>query len=108
MKKYKYYPALFIITISIFLASSFFADAKESKVLSTKNNALTIEEKQNISIFENVKDSVVFISIHQQVIDNLRMTTFDIPKGSGSGFIWDKDGHIVTNYHETYKTVKSQ
>ena len=99
MKKYKYYAALFIITISIFLTSTFFANAKESKVLSDKNSALTIEEKQNISIFENVKDSVVFISIHQQVIDNWRMSTFDIPKGAGSGFIWDKDGHIVTNYH---------
>ena len=99
MKKYQYYAALFIITISIFLTSTFFANAKESQVLSTKSSALTIEEKQNISIFENVKDSVVFISIHQQVIDNLRMTTFDIPKGSGSGFVWDKDGHIVTNYH---------
>ncbi|HEC45253.1 MAG TPA: trypsin-like serine protease, partial [Epsilonproteobacteria bacterium] len=99
MKKYKYYLSFFIITISIFLTNVFFANAKESKVLFAKNSALTIEEKQNISIFENVKDSVVFISIHQQVIDNLRMTTFDIPKGSGSGFIWDKDGHIVTNYH---------
>lgn len=99
MKKYKYNAALFIITISIFLTNTFFANAKESKVLSAKNSALTIEEKQNISIFENVKDSVVFISIHQQVIDNWRMSTFEIPKGAGSGFIWDKDGHIVTNYH---------
>jgi S1-C subfamily serine protease len=22
-----------------------------------------------------------------------------IPRGAGSGFVWDKDGHIVTNYH---------
>jgi hypothetical protein len=22
-----------------------------------------------------------------------------VPQGSGSGFIWDKKGHIVTNYH---------
>ena len=22
-----------------------------------------------------------------------------IPEGTGSGFVWDKDGHIVTNYH---------
>jgi len=72
MKKYKYNAALFIITISIFVTNTFFANAKESKVLSAKNSALTIEEKQNISIFENVKDSVVFISIHQQVIISLR------------------------------------
>lgn len=23
----------------------------------------------------------------------------EVPQGSGSGFVWDKDGHIVTNYH---------
>lgn len=22
-----------------------------------------------------------------------------MPQGSGSGFVWDKQGHIVTNYH---------
>jgi len=23
----------------------------------------------------------------------------EVPLGTGSGFVWDKDGHIVTNYH---------
>lgn len=23
----------------------------------------------------------------------------EVPQGSGSGFVWDKQGHIVTNYH---------
>ncbi|HET6374343.1 MAG TPA: trypsin-like peptidase domain-containing protein, partial [Candidatus Polarisedimenticolia bacterium] len=27
------------------------------------------------------------------------MDVFRIPQGSGSGFIWDREGHIVTNYH---------
>ncbi|WP_295419072.1 trypsin-like peptidase domain-containing protein [Sulfurovum sp.] len=99
MRKYKYYAVLFATTLSIFLACTFFVYAKESKVFSARTDAFTAEERQNISIFENVKDSVVFISIHQQVIDYWRMSTFDIPKGAGSGFIWDKDGHIVTNYH---------
>jgi len=64
-----------------------------------KNRAYTAEEKQNISIFKNSKNSVVFISIRQQVVDYWRMDTFDIPKGAGSGFVWDKEGHIVTNFH---------
>jgi S1-C subfamily serine protease len=25
--------------------------------------------------------------------------TLDVPQGSGSGFVWDKIGHIVTNFH---------
>ena len=99
MKTFKYKTAFLIIVASLFLAYSFLTNTKESKVLASKNSTLIEEEKQNISIFDNVKDSVVFISIHQQIIDPWRMSTFDIPKGAGSGFVWNKDGYIVTNYH---------
>jgi S1-C subfamily serine protease len=27
------------------------------------------------------------------------MNSFEVPQGSGSGFIWDDKGHIVTNFH---------
>jgi S1-C subfamily serine protease len=27
------------------------------------------------------------------------MDTSNLPKGVGSGFVWDKEGHIVTNFH---------
>jgi S1-C subfamily serine protease len=31
--------------------------------------------------------------------DIFNLNLFEIPQGSGSGFIWDQDGHIITNYH---------
>ena len=27
------------------------------------------------------------------------LDVLEVPQGSGSGFVWDRDGHIVTNYH---------
>ena len=27
------------------------------------------------------------------------MDTMQVPQGTGSGFIWDKKGHVVTNFH---------
>lgn len=27
------------------------------------------------------------------------LDVLEVPQGSGSGFVWDKQGHIVTNYH---------
>ena len=29
----------------------------------------------------------------------IRDSIYKMPAGTGSGFIWDSDGHIVTNYH---------
>ncbi len=27
------------------------------------------------------------------------MNELQVPQGAGSGFVWDRQGHIVTNYH---------
>ncbi len=56
-------------------------------------------EKSNIAIFEQAKPSVVYISTLQRVVDYWNMSVLDVPKGTGSGFVWDSFGHIVTNYH---------
>ncbi len=65
----------------------------------TPRGALMDIERTNIEIFEHSKDSVVYISTLQRVVDYWSMSITDIPKGTGSGFVWDKFGHIVTNYH---------
>ena len=65
----------------------------------TPRGALMDIERTNIEIFERSKDSVVYISTLQRVVDYWSMSVTDIPKGTGSGFVWDAFGHIVTNYH---------
>ena len=67
--------------------------------LNSCGSSLTKEEKRNIEIFKNNRDSVVFISTSNKVVDYYTLTRYNIPRGSGSGFIWDKKGDIVTNYH---------
>ncbi|MFP4522421.1 MAG: S1C family serine protease [Fibrobacterota bacterium] len=57
------------------------------------------DEKNSISVFENASPSVVFITSKRIKWDIFSMNVFEIPQGSGSGFVWDKKGHIVTNYH---------
>ncbi|MEA2049019.1 MAG: trypsin-like peptidase domain-containing protein [Campylobacterota bacterium] len=56
-------------------------------------------EKTNIEIFQQASPSVVYITT---LVNRLNYWTRDItriPKGTGSGFIWDAYGHIITNYH---------
>jgi len=65
----------------------------------TPRGELASDEKATIEIFERAKDAVVFISTSQQVMDLWTRNIFSVPQGSGSGFIWDEQGHIVTNFH---------
>jgi S1-C subfamily serine protease len=60
---------------------------------------LTVEEKSNITIFEASKGSVVFISTSDRIIDYWTRDVMTVPRGTGSGFIWDEAGHVVTNRH---------
>ena len=43
--------------------------------------------------------SVVYITTQSVVRDRFTMNVLEIPQGTGSGFIWDQQGHIVTNFH---------
>ncbi len=60
---------------------------------------LTPEEKSNISVFEASKASVVYISTSERVLDYWTRNVMTVPYGTGSGFIWDSAGHVVTNRH---------
>src|SRR5690606_2396549 len=42
---------------------------------------------------------VVFITTVQYVRDRWTLNVMRVPQGTGSGFIWDESGHVVTNYH---------
>jgi len=60
---------------------------------------LNAEERSNISVFETWKGSVVFISTSNRVMDFWTRDVQSVPSGTGSGFVWDDEGHIVTNVH---------
>ena len=60
---------------------------------------LAADEKTTIELFERSKGSVVFIATTQLVRDFWSRNMFSIPRGAGSGFVWDADGHIITNNH---------
>jgi S1-C subfamily serine protease len=57
------------------------------------------DEQATIQLFERSRDSVVFISTRQQVQDFWTRNVFSVPRGTGSGFIWDDAGHVITNFH---------
>ncbi|HEK86343.1 MAG TPA: trypsin-like serine protease [Candidatus Aminicenantes bacterium] len=60
---------------------------------------LTEDEKNTIEVVKKTQNSVVFITNIQLVRDFFSWTEEAVPRGSGSGFVWDDQGHIITNYH---------
>lgn len=60
---------------------------------------LTEDEKNTIEVVKKAQNSVVFITNIQLVRDFFSLTEEAVPRGSGSGFVWDDRGHIITNYH---------
>ena len=59
---------------------------------------LTNEEQFNVSVYERSNPSVVNISTRSELVDQFMMRR-RISEGSGSGAIFDKLGHILTNFH---------
>jgi len=60
---------------------------------------LAADEKATIELFDSRKDSVVSISTAARVYDRFTRNAYEVPRGTGSGFVWDEAGHVVTNAH---------
>lgn len=61
---------------------------------------LKSDENKQIDIFKKTSKSVCFISTeYSKLASNLNMDHDNLPKGVGTGFLWDNKGHIVTNFH---------
>jgi S1-C subfamily serine protease len=60
----------------------------------------TEDEANNIEIFRAASPSVVFVTNKALYrTDRFSLNMQEIPQGSGTGFVWDKTGLIVTNVH---------
>ena len=61
-----------------------------------KASTVILEESEarRIDIFERNAPSVVFIDTFVEKQDVFSPNVMEVPLGSGSGFVWDKEGHI--------------
>ena len=65
----------------------------------TPRGPLAADELANIELFRKSSPSVVHITSLGAQRDMFSMNVQQVPRGTGTGFVWDGNGHIVTNFH---------
>ncbi len=95
--------AFALMLIAAFLAGRYAVETEasppETEPLPPGPASLEIEEARTIAVFRAARDSVVAITTSTRIIDPFTRRTGETQLGSGSGFVWDADGHVVTNDH---------
>jgi S1-C subfamily serine protease len=110
-----YFGSKYFITPDNPLNESTVENVPELATPTTKNNNGIVApvtqrfdtEQATIELFEKAAPSVCYITTKVLQRDYWSRNLEEIPQGSGSGFVWDKDGHIVTNAHVISKSSKA-
>jgi S1-C subfamily serine protease len=65
----------------------------------TPRNDLSADEKSTIALFRQASPGVVNITAIGVQRDLFTLNLYQIPQGTGSGFVWDTSGNVITNFH---------
>ena len=76
-----------------------FVSFEPRPVAQRPDDRLGADEQSTIDVFSKFSRSVVHITSLETHRDRMTLDVSEIPQGTGSGFVWDQDGHIVTNFH---------
>jgi S1-C subfamily serine protease len=74
----------------------------------TSRGPLREDEQATIALFRTASPSVAFITTLTQRVDFWTRSVLEVPQGTGSGFVWDDQGHIVTNYHVVQQATSAE
>ena len=55
-------------------------------------------ERNVIDVFKAAAPATVFVT-QKRMVRDWSMRALEVPAGTGTGFLWDSAGHVVTNYH---------
>ncbi|XP_052197136.1 protease Do-like 1, chloroplastic [Diospyros lotus] len=93
--------SFFVLCTSVALSFALFiadVDSASAFVVTTPRK-LQSDELATVRLFQENTPSVVYITNLAVKQDAFTLDVLEVPQGSGSGFVWDKQGHVVTNYH---------
>ncbi len=112
---WSYFWAALAITFFALLAgkqtwvgSATLNDPKAASRAIAPRGELASEEKATISLFRQASPAVVNVTNIAIEQDFFSLNQYQIPQGTGSGFIWDTSGNIITNFHVIQNAAAAQ
>ena len=81
------------------LGSASLNDPRAAPRTVTARGELFSDERSTINLFRQASPSVVNITTIGVERDLFTLNLYQIPQGTGSGFVWDINGDIITNFH---------
>jgi S1-C subfamily serine protease len=90
---------LFIAAKQAWVDSASINDPRAVPRIVASRGELFADEKSTINLFKQASPSVVHITAITVQRDFLSLNLYQIPEGTGSGFVWDANGNIITNFH---------
>jgi S1-C subfamily serine protease len=94
--------SVLVVLLVIFQTRQWFTGLHDETArpgLVTPRGDLGQDETSTIELFKQASPSVVYITSIVLQRDFLSFRALEIPRGTGSGFVWDENGYIVTNFH---------
>lgn len=74
-------------------------DPRAAPRVVTARGELLSDEKSTIALFRQASPAVVNITAIGVQRDLFTLNLYQIPQGTGSGFVWDHSGNVITNFH---------
>ena len=98
---------LLLVVAKPWLQSWLISQSAEPRQVTARGD-LASDEKNTIDVFEKSSASVVFITTVERRLNLWTRKVTETTRGSGSGFMWDNQGHVVTNYHVIERSASAK
>jgi S1-C subfamily serine protease len=90
---------VFIVAKQAWVGSASINDPRAMPRVVASRGELFPDEKTTINLFKQASPAVVHITTISVQRDFFSLNLYQIPEGTGSGFVWDANGNIITNFH---------
>jgi S1-C subfamily serine protease len=86
--------------------NSALVEQRASSEFAEPRSDLDADERANIALFKRASPAVVHITNLGLYRQRFSLSATEVPQGTGSGFLWDERGNVVTNFHVINKGEK--